>query len=475
MPAVAEPKPSHEVLQDEFLVGGYTGQMAAIQAVLSVSPLYIDDRTEQFGSEVYNRMLSDDDVGPAFETRKLACCSEGVRVQPAKGVDKKNQNDIKNVYAQFMERCLAGMTTDLTDVALELMDAKALGSKIAEIAIDFGSGEDAGRMVPTGLFVRDSKFFTFLLDAKQKLAGLVPISFLTEAQRTALESASTINPQLFGISNVVVPRYKVVHFVNDPKDSNILGTSCLRAAYTPWFIKTQLLPEFFKYLKQFASPSVVAKLPKPADDLMANAPTEQTVDGAGSIINTQKAQLLLDKLLAWQNAYAIVVKGGTEIDLLNSEGDGAAYRHALDYFGRQIAQVILGTAQATKEAQHESKSSKGVAQDVIGLRIANDRRRLGNCLTRDFSHNIIRLNFGDAAVKDAPSIVLSSIEAQDRLEAITTYANAYAKNFIQDEQLDDVYDEVGLPEMPEGWLQEKQAQAEQAALEKSKLYDPIGA
>ena len=337
------------------------------------------------------------------------------------------------------------------------------------------TGEDVGKIVPKAIYARDGRFFTYLLDNKTRhLVGLIPMTFLDEQRRNALKEADTVNPMEMGVMNVVVPRYKVIHFINDPKSSNVLGTSLLRAAYTPWFIKTQLLPEFFKYLKQFASPSVVAKLPKPADDPMAMAPTEKTLDANGLPVDDQKANILLKALLAWQNAYALVVKGGTEVDLLFSNGDGAAYRHALDYFGRQIAQVILGTSQMTKEAQHESKASKGVAQDVVGLRVANDRRRLGNIFTVDLVQNIIRMNFGDAAVQDAPSIVFTAVEEHDRLQALTVYAQAYAQAFIQDEQLDDIYDELGLPTMPEGWLQEKKDAEAQAALDKGKLYDPVG-
>lgn len=466
--------PSHELLQDEFLVGGYNAGLAAIQAVMQVSPLFIDDATQAFGYDVYERMLKDDDVGPAFETRKLQACSEGARVQPAMGADKKNPKDQKNIYAAFMERCIQGMEVDITDVGLELMDAKALGSKIAEQSFDFGTGEDAGRIVPTGVYVRDSKFFSFLIDKKQKLAGLVPITFLNADQLQTLKDSNTLDMKTVGIMTAIVPRFKVIHFVNDPKDSSVLGTSILRAAYTPWFIKTQLLPEFFKYLKQFASPSVVGTLPLPSEDPLAMSPTEATLNDAGAVVQDQKANILLKALLNWQNAYALVVKGGTKIDLIKSDGNGEAYRHALDYFGRQIAQVILGTSQTSKEAQHESKSSKGVAQDVVGLRVANDRRRLSNCLTRDFCHNLIRLNFGEAAVKDAPLIVFTSVEAHDRMEAIDKVSAAYAKGFIQDEQLDDLYDELGLPPMPEGWLQEKKDAEDQAALDKGKLYDPIG-
>lgn len=463
---------SLEVLEEEFLVAGNHAGLAAIQAVLQVSPLYIDDNTQSFGVDVYERMLKDDDVSSNFETRKLSVCSEGARVQPRRGADKKNPKDIKNVYAAFIERCLDGMESDLTDVALEMMDAKALGSKMAEMSIGVGVGEDVGRWVPKGVYVRDSKDFNFLTDKTGKLAGVVPIAVLSEKQRKALEKATPIDVTALGMAKAVVPRYKVIHFVNDPKNGKITGTSILRAAYTPWFIKTQLLPEFFKYLKQFASPTVLAKLPKPSDDVLAMAPTEEITDPDGSKRNEQKAKILLEKILAWQNAYALVVKGGTEVDLMTSEGDGAAYRHALDYFGRQIAQVILGTSQVTKEAQHESKSSKGVAQDVVGLRVSNDRRRLSNCFTNDFSKNLIRLNFGDAAVKDAPYIVFTSVEQHDRLQAIDSYSSAFAKNFIQEEQLDDIYDELGLPAMPEGWLQERRRQEQEAAEEAMKIKVP---
>ena len=77
----AKSTPPHEVLTDEFLVGGYNAGLASIQAVLSVSPLFIDDATQQFGYDIYERMLKDDDVASNFETRKLQACSDGARLE----------------------------------------------------------------------------------------------------------------------------------------------------------------------------------------------------------------------------------------------------------------------------------------------------------------------------------------------------------------------------------------------------------
>jgi hypothetical protein len=466
-----------EAFEQEFLAGGPNPTLAMLQAVQSVSSFYLDSVTGQFGVTIYQEMLKDEDVWAAYETRKLSVISEGMRVQPAAGADKKNPDDIKNVYAKFVERSLAGCENDLTDVSYDLLDALSTGSKIAEQVFKFGTGQDAGRLVHDTIQCKQQRLYSYVYNRRGQILGVTAPIYTDNYQKQLLEEFKT--GELKNYWQWVVPREKLIHYVNDPKDGSFIGTPCLKAAYTMWFLKTKLVPEYFKYLSLFATPSVVGTLPTLQDDPTGLNPLENILDPTATQVNSStateqdsKAKVLLNELLKWRNAYALVVKGGTKIDFFKADGDGSAFRNALDYFGRQITQAILGSAQATVEAKHESRSAKEVAQDVVGLRVANDRRRLSNCLTRDVAHTVIRMNFGDEAVQHAPSIVLTRLEQQDRTEAIKTYGMAYAQGFLKDVQLPDLYDETGLPALPEGYLEEQQFNAEQAAKERAKLIKP---
>lgn len=466
------PQATLDTLLNEFIsAGGLDSVLAGVRTAWAIPTALFDDRTRLFGLDVYERMLRDEDVVAALDTRALAACAEGVNVTPAIGVDKKNERDPKNLYAQFVDRCLSNSVGSLILLSHELLKyGMAHGSKVAEITYTYGTGEDAGRLVLKSIKPKSMGKFDYVLGSDNELIGIAPrglmsIAKIEELRKNAPEGAVNV---LSGM----IPREKILHFCNQPQDGSVTGSSVLNAAYLPWFMKTQVIPEFFRFCKQFASPAIIGKLPKPSDDMTAMNPTPEEItrpDGTKAMVG--KLEALLNSLLAFRNAAAIAVKGGTEIDLLTSEGSGEAYQFAMKYFGDQITVAILGTAQVTKEAKHESRGQNTVAQDVFGLRTMLDREQLAGMYTW-LAKELVRLNFGDAALQHAPVITLSKIETADRFEAIKTYSGAFAQGFIQDDQLDEIYDEVGLPAMPEGWLAEKRLQEEQNAKEAQKIVVP---
>lgn len=184
----------------------------------------------------------------------------------------------------------------------------------------------------------------------------------------------------------------------------------------------------------------------------------------------------MNALLGWVNAYALVVPNGSTVELMRSEGNGEAYLHSLDWFGREIHQAILGTSQATKEAQHESRSSKQVGQDVVGLRIADTQMRLSAILTECVSKFLVWWNDGDEAAKLAPYISLTKTEQQDVPEMLKALSGAYANGFIHHSQLQALDARLGLPprdmEQVRAELAEKQAIAAQTAAEDQRLFQP---
>jgi hypothetical protein len=262
----------------------------------------------------------------------------------------------------------------------------------------------------------------------------------------------------------------------------ILTTTTLAARRfwsLPWFLKTSVLPEFFRYLKQFASPGIIGKLPQ--GDEVAHK-----VDSAGNLMYEDEAKTrpkfessatqLLSSLVAWVNAVAIVVKNGTEIDFLKSDGDGDAYKVGLEYFGKQITEAILGTSQATKEAQHESRSSKQTAQDLLSMRVAHYRREIGEVLTRDLVRLIVNVRHGAEAADFAPTLHISRVEQQDWAERTKVFIDGVAKGFFFRSQLPWIFSQIGVPQpdwaAEDAALQEAIDQRMLAQQEASRILNP---
>lgn len=456
-----------DVLIDEFLGAyGYDLITSSIQSFFLVSPQIADERTRLYGTDVYNRMLLDEDVCSAFETRLNQACAEGLSLHPAEGADPKNPNDIKNVYLAFAKRFVSGLGRSTKLIARDIgYTGLSQGNGIAEVVMDWGSGEDATRLMLKAVKPREKFGWSYVVDRNGELQGLARYGFMTPEQIEKLKAAT---PDDFNalVAGAMIPRSKFMHFVNCSVNGSVTGWSVLNPAYTPWFMKTSVIPEFFKFLRRHSSPSIVGKVPKISEDPTSLVPDEDAVVD-GQVVKKKKLDVLKEELMKFMNSFILVCKGGTEIDLLESKSNGEAFKYAMSYFGSQIHMAILGSAQATKEAQHESRSSKDTAQDVLGLRTMMDREALGDCFTWLIRLGI-EVNFGKQALVHAPFASFTQIEQQDRFTAIEKFSNAYAKGFIKDPQLPDVYREVGLPELPEDYLEELQAMKEQKALERGK-------
>lgn len=468
-------------LQSEYVAGGYHAGLAAVRSVL---PQYVDDISRRFGREVYAEMVQDSTVESALSTRKLAVLADGIRVSPAfdaptgraPAIGDVKRAEQSSVLADFVERCLENCDQDITEIADALLDGLQFGSRVSEITLRPGIGQDAGRLVL----------------GKVKPKSVDDVAFVVD-QFLNVQGFQYRRPGFNGITGGIagdewvdfIPRHKFVVFSHGAQDGDPRGNSVLRAAYTPWFIKTQVVPEFFKFLRQFASPSIIGKTPTPevnaaasGDQTKYNDLGEPVYTSEGDPVIVTAEQVLLDRLLAWVNAYAIAVPGGTEIDFLQSTGNGEAFLSACDWFDRQINAAILGTDGMTMSAKNDSKSSKEVGQDVVGLRVSADRRALGRAMTRDIARLLVRVNFGDDALNLCPVISATAVESQDWAEEVKAVASLTSSGYLHESQFPEIDERLGLPERD---MDAIRAEREESRMmnnlingHRSTLIDPLG-
>ncbi len=465
-PAPAAPTADRARYLREFVAGGQQAALAAIRAVL---PQYIDDVTRDFGGDVYDRMLTDPAVAAAFDTYKMGVLSDGIRFEAAvthpgewEDPDPRREADADRAeeFRAFAERCFALGALEgqeLGDVASELLDGLAQGHRVAEIVLKPGEGDDAGLLVPRCVKPKRRGRTAFVVDAYSNVLGLIGA---TPAQSGILWASNVALGEL-AASPGFIPRDKAVVFQHGVKDSDPRGTSVLRPAYNAWFLKTQVLPEFFKFLKQFASPGIIAKTPEGAgyvDRLNPDGTPVLDAFGKAELVSMEAA--LMGSLLAWLNASILVVKAGTEIDLLQSQGDGKAFRDACDWFDRQITLAILGTTRLTLEAEHGSRADSGIAQDVAGLKTAFQKGRLAAVLTRDLLRVLMRVNFGAEGVRLCPRAVLAKVEQQDWSKELDAVSRAYASGYLHDSQIPALDARLGLPKRDMAAMAREKAEAQ---------------
>lgn len=444
---LVQPRPiENSQLLQEFVSGGL--QNYALMAVRRALPHYVDDLTQKEGPEIYETMLKDPVVESSIETLRLSVLADGIAfipaVVPPSGFSKPDPARSKDAetaaeYQAFIERCFDGIAGD---VASELMDCIYLGFKASEITLKPGTGEDKGKLVLKNVKGKHHSKIAFVVDDTMNVDGLIAIlhnsvNRLTTWNELGIEPDKMPN---------FIPRWKFALASFRSRNGDPRGNSLLRSAYNFWFIKTQILPDFFKFLKQFATPGIIGETAVGSNDF-----TYKT-DDSGSIVydafgnpSTITAEMALyNTLLKWLNGSVLAVKSGTKITLLESKGDGAAFRDGFDYFDKQIAQAILGTAKATQEGKAGDKGGSSVAQDIIGLRIAHCKELIARVIYQDIVRLLIRVNFGDEAIKLAPVVVLKKVENQDWARELDSVSNAYAKGVLHDSQLPDIWSRFGF-------------------------------
>lgn len=418
-------------------------------------PKWIDDLTKDLGNDLYDRMATDGDVDSAIQTLVLSALAEGIRIMPAidpPGADETDptiiaDSKLAEQYKDFVERRLAEMKPGLRALAVELLDGLLYGHKAAEkILYYITEGEDKGKYGYLGIKCRDRNHLSFVVDAYNNVLG-----FLTVQPKAGVYTlgAQTILEDPRSLPNFL-PRDKFVVFTWAPRNGDPRGTSIARSAYNPWWMKTQVLPEYYNYLRRFGTPSVVGKTPPDGSagatvDKVDQSTGQKVLDSNGEPVQISAEQALSIALSDFLNGTVLAVKGGSEVDLLFSEGNGEAFLDAFEYFGKQIHQAILKTSRATKEAQHGSKADTGTAHDLLTLLVGFIKLVLEDCLNEDVIKPLIVMNFADRHDL-TPTVALSKADKADKAALLTAYSAAFASGLIHESQLPGIDRELDLPE-----------------------------
>ena len=183
------------------------------------------------GYPALRKMQNDPQVKACLSTKKFAVLSQGWEVHAASPA----LADV--AVADFVRGCFSDLRGSLLDDLYDVLDALALGVSLTEINYKLiESGPNAGKVGLLSLKAKDPSGFQFETDAFLNLTGLR------------------------GSTGAVYDVEKFVVYAYMPAYENPMGTSDLRAAYRPWFVKGQLLNWWAKYLELNTSRMVMGSL-----------------------------------------------------------------------------------------------------------------------------------------------------------------------------------------------------------------------
>lgn len=295
----------------EYVAGG-SGYFKGIgQAAL---PASIDDLTVRVGYRGYDAMLQMPAVGSSVQTVVLGAMAGEIKLAPTFPVkpgkktmsrDEKRSADAVAFCQRIMDR-----VPNFRGAVLQLCTAVHRGNKLAEMRARLeDTGPDAGRLVLDAFNVKPHSSWQFVVNSAYEVVGIL----FRDDQ---------------GVRRRAEPD-KFAWLTWMPEDNDPRGRSILRAAYAAWNLAIKLYPQYYKYLCQFAVPSLVGEVAE-------NDTAIRTVDG--KVLNpNQYFGLILEKL---QNGSYVIIPHGARVTPLEVKGEGLAFLNAFEHFNREIVYAI---------------------------------------------------------------------------------------------------------------------------------------
>lgn len=405
------------------------GRRLSLTRGIRALPWAIDDLSTDFGDDIYERMLLDAQIVACVNIFKASILEDGIHLVPAVLDEAELEHARAAEIATFCQDILNDLDPSIDDTMWDMLDAVALGNRVAEEVWALRDGQ----LVLRALKVKPRRSVSFVVDEFMNVLGLVPGGTGGIAGKTVLLAN--------GETGGILPRDKFAVLTFRPRNGDPRGTTLLRPVYTPWWLKQQSHPEHLKFLAQFASPSVVATLAEHAQGGFA-----QDASGA-DIPGTYKtaAQWLLESLLEFRNSSAMVVPYGTEVQLVEAAKGGDAFTSGQELWNREIAKGILHQTLATEEAEHGTRAQATVHQDVLGIILRQARKAVERMIRRDILLDLVRYNYGDDAAHLTPAATLGEVEQQDVTNLMNAIANLERAGYIADEQRPAIDVQIGFP------------------------------
>jgi hypothetical protein len=428
-----------------------------------VMPWPFDDATIEFGDDLYERMLYDSEVYASVDTLISGILSDGVEFPPAVSDKLDPLYEQAKEIRQFIEDMFDNLDPDLDETLHDMGGAVATGSRVGELVYRMeDSGKWAGKLVLESVKVKPRRASAFVVDHFMNTLGLLSLipgrgtpvigsalsaslsngSIISRASTSSTDSETAyVVKGAGGVETPVnlLPRSKFAVLTWMVQNGDPRGRSSLRPAYGPWYEKMQTIPEYLKWLAQFASPTIFATTAEKAQNIKITMPD-------GSTVTKTAEQLMGGVLQNIKNGSFLIFPYGAVAKPLHVPSDGAAFYKAFERFDRDIAKAILNQELATGEGQHDSRAAAQVHQDILSMKIKRGKKAFARMLYRDIIRQTVAINFGDKARDLAPAASLGEVGEEDKSARMTAVASWMREGAIMPSQLPELYAEMDLPQ-----------------------------
>lgn len=171
------------------------------------------------GAQVYDKMMTDDQVKAVMEFKQGAVVSRGYRFDVEKDEETGEPIEEYQKIADFFECVLSKMDGSVTDKLIEVLSAMKYGFSVSEKIFQPIDHEGS-----TYWGLKDIKLRPF----SSMLTGMVVDQH---------GNLIGIKQRVSGSTDIELPLDKIIHFVHRPEIDRHYGESDLRAAYRAWWSK----------------------------------------------------------------------------------------------------------------------------------------------------------------------------------------------------------------------------------------------
>ena len=378
-------------------------------------PRYVDDAERDFGSDLYERMLRDPMVAAAIDTLKMRTLAEGITIAPAAESSQAMR------LADFTKRALDDLDVPIEETLYDLLDALAFGHRLGELV--FKVREDA-TLTLASIKPKPRRNYGFVLDAYQNLTGIAAIV----PGRTSFVPVGIV-PEPHDLPNLLPSsKFFVLTFAASNRDPR--GSSILRPAYNPWWLKQQTWPQLLKFLVQFAGPSLIGYTP----------------ENAAFSGDLTPEDVMLAALKGFQNGSIVVLRGGSKVDTIQSQGEGQAFLNAIELYNREITHAVLKQTRATMESQHGSRADSQTATDILDVVVAWVQGVLSRSFRRQVVRPLVTANFGTKAAGELlPKVMFAGSGKPDFATTAQAIAQLQSSGYLSQTQYGGLDQMLSLP------------------------------
>jgi hypothetical protein len=428
-PELAPPTPIQ--LRREYVAGGGWGWYGGRTARTLPNP--IDDVTSEFGDDLYDRMMFDPQVAAVVSIFKASILETGPAITSVITDVKNPEYDKAKEITDQALRMLEDLEPSFDDALWNLLDCVAVGNKVAEKTYETARAIAGGRIVQNiaKLKVKPRKTTLFAVDTYLNVVGLL-VAIPPNGEPVAGTQYFISGNQSYGLipaSKFVISRFR-------QKDSDPRGTSILRPAYAPWWRKQQIIPEYLKYLSQFAGPSLVG---------IAAPETQPIVDPSDPTKTISSTEHMLAALEQFRNMTAIAIPNGADVKPIVMQGDGAAFRLALGQEDQQITKAVLTQELATEEGKHMARAAAEVHQDVLDTLVRQGKLSVQSMIRRQVFQPWVALNWGEDFMHLAPIADLGATEQRDKPALWQGAAALMNSGYFTEDQMAVLDSMLGVP------------------------------